>query len=234
MVLAAGLGTRMKPLTLTKPKPLHAIGGKTMLDHSLDKLVEAGITRAVVNTFYLAEQIEEHLKSRTDIEIIISREQELLDTGGGIANALRYFDEKPFFSLNADLPWFDIAEPSLPQMRENWNPERMDALLLVMRTEKGRGFPPAGDFEMDPNGLLRRKGTQRPRPYVMISAQILKPELFTHPPAKAFSNNLVWTAAEEQGRLYGLEHKGTCYHVGTPEDWRLANKLLEEGKGWGA
>jgi MurNAc alpha-1-phosphate uridylyltransferase len=232
MVLAAGLGMRMRPLTLTKPKPLQTIGGRTMLDCALDKLVAAGIKRAVVNTFYLAEQIEAHMKARRDIEIVISREEELLDTGGGIAKALPYFEGQPFFSLNADLPWFDEGTPSLIRMRENWDPEIMKVLLLLMRTEKTRGFSPDGDFMMENDGRLSRKNRQPPRPFVMISAQILTPELFAAPPAKVFSNNVIWNAAETRQCLYGIEHEGTCFHIGTPDDLRNANGLLESGKGW--
>ncbi len=232
MVLAAGLGTRMKPLTLTKPKPLQTVGERAMLDLALDKLVAAGMKRAVVNTFYLAKQIEDHLKSRRDIDIIISREDELLDTGGGIAKALPYFEGLPFFALNADLPWFDDGTPSLSRMRNAWNPESMDALLLVMQTKKARGFPPMGDFMMEKDGRLRRKGLPPPRPFVWISAQIQKPENFAHPPAKVFSNNAIFDEAEAHSRLYGIEHTGTCAHVGTPEDLRDANELLASGKGW--
>lgn len=231
MVLAAGQGLRMRPLSLATPKPLLTVGGRSMLDLQLDKLVAAGITRAVVNVWHLADLIADHLKTRCDIEIVISREQELLETGGGIANALRYFDA-PFFALNADLPWTDGAEPSLARMRRAWNPDRMDALLLVMRTAAARGFSPRGDFLMDSEGRLTRKGKPPPRPYVMLSAQILKPQLFAHPPAKAFSNSLIWDDAEAKGRLYGLEHQGACYHVGTPEDLKAANDLLASGKGW--
>lgn len=233
MILAAGLGTRMRPLTLTKPKPLQIVGGKTMLDHALDKLVGAGIRRAVVNIFYLAEQIEAHLSNRHDIEIILSRETELLDTGGGIAHVLTLFEGKPFFSLNADLPWTDGATPSLIRMQENWDASSMDALLLLMRTGKARGFSDRGDFDLLPDGRAFRKNRAPPRPFVCIGAQILKPELFASPPAKNFSNNIIWDRVEQQDRLFGLEHDGTCYHVGTPEDLQMANHLLQSGQGWG-
>ncbi|MDR3450433.1 MAG: nucleotidyltransferase family protein [Alphaproteobacteria bacterium] len=236
MVLAAGLGQRMRPLTLTKPKPLQLVGGRTMLDHALDKLVDADIKRAVVNTFYLAEQIETHLQTRTDIEIVISRESELLDTGGGIANALRHFGGLPFFALNADLPWMDGTTPSLLRMKDKWDAAKMDALLLLMKRDKARGFGADGDFMMEasPDGFGRiwRKDMRHIRPYVMISAQILKPELFANPPAKIFSNNRIWNNAEARNRLYGIEHDGSCYHIGTPEDLRMANELLESGRGW--
>jgi MurNAc alpha-1-phosphate uridylyltransferase len=231
MILAAGLGARMRPLTLEKPKPLLEVGGRTMLDHALDKLVTAGIKRAVVNTFYLAEQIESHLASRRDIEIIISRETELCDTGGGIKNALRYFDA-PFFALNADLPWMDGAVPSLQRMAETWDAAKMDALLLLMPTSKAHGFEAKGDFALEKDGRVWRKDLPPPRPYVWISAQILKPELFAKVPDKVFSNNLIWNDCETRGKLFGLEHTGTCYHVGTPQDLAQANELLATGKGW--
>ena len=233
MVLAAGLGTRMRPLTLAKPKPLQIVGGRTMLDHALDKLVAIGIERVVVNSFYLADQIEEHLRARRDVEIIISREEELLDTGGGILKALPHFGGQPFFALNADLPWIDGDVPGLGLLRQVWNPDLMDALLLVMRAEKARGFSAQGDFAMKGDGRLYRKDVAPPRPFVVISAQILKPELFAAPPARIFSNNWIWNEAEERGRLYGAEYSGTCYHVGTPEDLQRANALLASGQGWG-
>ncbi len=233
MVLAAGLGTRMRPLTLTKPKPLFEVGERTMLDHALDKLVSVGIQRVVVNTFYLPEQIEAHLKSRRDVEIVISRETELLDTGGGIKNARQWLGGRPFFALNADLPWLDGPESSLKRMAEAWNPETMDQLLLVMRREKARGFNGKGDFMMEPDGKLWRKDAPTPRPYVWISAQIMKPELLNEVPEKIFSNNKIFDIVEARSKLFGIEHDGTCYHAGTPEDLAEANRLLANGEGWG-
>lgn len=232
MVLAAGQGMRMRPLTLTKPKPLFEVGGRTMLDLALDRLVSFGMRRAVVNAHYLAEQIETHLAARKDIEIIISHEDELLDTGGGVKKALPYFDGLPFFVLNADLPWMDGDEPSLARMAKAWNGTTMDALLLLMPTRKARGFGPDGDFFMGSDGRLQRQNRPPPRPFVMLSAQILKPESFAAYPEKVFSNNRVWNEAEAKGRLYGLEHQGTCYHVGMPEDWQRSNELLASGQGW--
>jgi MurNAc alpha-1-phosphate uridylyltransferase len=232
MVLAAGLGMRMRPLTLDKPKPLLEIGGRTMLDHTLDRLVAHGIKRAVVNVHYLADQIEDHLANRYDIEIIISGEPELLDTGGGIKNVLAHFEDRPFFAINADLPWTEGPTPSLERMAKIWHPDKMDALLLLMQTGKARGFEASGNFFMNADGQLRRKDTQPPRPYVMISAQILTPQLFSAIPGRIFSNNRVWDDAESRGRLYGLEHDGACYHVGTPGDWQVANALLASGQGW--
>ena len=232
IVLAAGFGTRMRPLTLSTPKPLLRVAGKTMLDHAIDKLVATGISRIVVNTFYLAEQIEEHLKKRTDVSIVISREEEPLETGGGVLRALPYFDNRPFFALNADLPWVDEGEPSLDLMRRAWTPDVMDTLLLVVRTKNARGFDPAGNFSMDDNGRLHRKDVPPPRPFSMMAAQILKPSLFDNPPSTVFSNRVVWDRAEEHGLFFGVEHQGTCYHIGRPEDLDHANALLASGKGW--
>jgi len=157
----------------------------------------------------------------------------LLDTGGGIKNALPHFDA-PFFALNADLPWMDGPAPSLRRMAETWNAEKMDALLLLMPTAKARGFEPKGDFALEPDGRVWRKNHAPPRPYVWISAQIIKPELFATVPERIFSNNIIWNDAETRNRLFGLEHRGTCYHVGTPQDLARANELLAGGKGWAA
>jgi MurNAc alpha-1-phosphate uridylyltransferase len=233
MVLAAGSGMRMRPLTLAKPKPLLEVGGRTMLDLALDRLVSFGIRRAVVNAHYLADQIEAHLAARSDIEIVISHETELLDTGGGIKNALPHFGGLPFFALNADLPLMDGNKPSLSRMAEAWNPEHMDALLLLMPTAKARGFGPRGDFALHADRHAHRKDAPPPRSHVMLSAQILKPELFASRAERVFSNNVIWDDAEAKGRLYGAEHRGTCYHIGTPEDLRAANELLASGQGWG-
>jgi len=231
MVLAAGFGTRMRPLSLQKPKPLFEVGGRAMLDHALDHLVKAGIERAIVNVHYLGEQIAAHLASRKDIEIVISRENEILDTGGGIKNVLPQFGGQPFYALNADLPWIDAGTPSLKRMREFWDAERMDALLLLMPTQKAPGFAAHGDFYCDKKGHVWRRNAPTPRPYVWISAQILSPMLFADTP-QVFSNNLVWDKSEAQGRLYGVVHEGTCYHVGTPQDLERANALLASSAGW--
>lgn len=232
MVLAAGFGTRMRPLTLQKPKPLFEVGGRTMLDQTLDKLLAAGIKRAVVNCHYLADHIKTHLSQRKDMEIIISHETEILDTGGGIKNILHEFGNKPFFALNADIPWQDNGEAALLRLKRFWNPDKMDAALLLLPRQKALGFNGKGDFNLQETGQLSRKGAPFPRSHVWISAQILKPALFQNQTATTFSNNLIWDEAETAGRLYGLEHQGTCYHVGTPEDLAKANALLQNPQGW--
>lgn len=233
MVLAAGFGTRMRPLTLDAPKPLLKVGGRTMLDHALDHLKKAGVARAVVNSHYLADKIEGHLATRSDLELISSPEVEILDTGGGIKKALSHFGGKPFFCLNADLPWVDGAEPALRRMADFWDPQRMDVLLLLYPTAGAKGFPPKGDFMCEPDGRLWRKGAPESRPFVFISALLVKPELYEDVAQTAFSNNIIFDKAEENGRLFGIVHDGSCYHVGTPQDLAEANRLLDTGEGWG-
>lgn len=237
MVLAAGLGMGMRPLTLTKPKPLHEVGGKPMIDYVIDRLVEIGTPRVVVNSFYLAEQIEAHVARRKDIATVISREDERLETGGGIVRALPHFSGKPFFALNADLPWSDGPVPALRRMRAFWNPDKMDALLLMMPTRSALGFskngaPAPGDFFLSPEGRATRANTAPPRPFVYIGAQIIKPAAFDNPPGAVFSNNVIWDRIEAKGRLFGIVHDGTCYHVGTPDSLADANARLASGQGW--
>lgn len=233
MVLAAGKGMRMRPLTLEKPKPLLEVAGKPMLDHVLDRLQEAGVARVVVNSFYKGAMIEAHLAGRTNTSIILSREEELLDTGGGVKRALPHLGDDPVFIINADLPWQDGAVPVLQRLAETFDPARMDALLLLMPLQKARGFDGSqGDFFMEPDGRLKRAGAPVPRPYVFIAVQITKPQLFADVPAKIFSNNLIWDEAEARGRLYGLLHEGSCFHVGTPQDLEEANRLWRDGCGW--
>jgi len=233
MVLAAGFGTRMHPLTLDTPKPLLEVGGRPMLDIALDHLVAAGLKRAVVNTHYLGWRIESHLAFRRDIEIVFSQEEKILDTGGGIKYARRWLGDKPFFALGADMPWFDGPTSALARMAEMWDPWQMDVLLLLYPLAKAHGFGSDGDFVLEEDGHVWRKGAPTPRPTVWISALIVKPELYDEIPDRVFSNNRIFDIAESRGRLFGLLHDGTCYHVGRPEDLEAANALLKSGEGWG-
>jgi MurNAc alpha-1-phosphate uridylyltransferase len=232
-VLAAGLGMRMRPLTLETPKPLLKVGGVAMLDIVLGRLAAIGVKRAVVNAHYMADKIEAHVKTCVHPQIILSKENVLLDTGGGIKNALPHLGSEPIYAINSDLPWQDGSVPALQRLANTFDPEIMDVLLLLMPLEKARGFKGAkGDFFMDDDGKLSRKNTNPPRPYVFISAQIIKPGLFTGINETIFSNNLIWDEAEARGRLYGLVHDGSCFHVGTPEDLTEANRRLDEHLGW--
>lgn len=231
MVLAAGYGKRMLPLTATVPKPLLTVGGRTMLDQVLDKLRVGGVDRIVVNAGYLGAQIIAHCAARRDLPgLKISVEPEPLETGGGVKQALPLLGNDPFFVINADLPWTDGARPALQRLRAAWNPAAMDMLLLTMPLALANGFS-KGDFALQPDGQLRRHGVET-KPDVFIGAMIAKPELFAAIPAEKFSSNQLFDAAEAVGRLYGLMHDGTCYHVGTPADLTRANQLLADKRGW--
>lgn len=231
MVLAAGLGLRMRPLTQNVPKPLLEVGGATMLDHALDRLAEAGVTDAVVNTHWLPEQIETHVKRRAEPAIVISREDDLLETGGGITKALPLLGEAPFYAANADIIWRDGPIPALHRMADAWHDDEMDALLLLTSTVRATGYDGVGDFLMDPVGLLERRPESVIAPYVFTGVQILHPRLFEDAPAGAFSMNVLYDRALEEGRLFGIAHDGDWYHVGTPPAIDQADAEILEREG---
>lgn len=231
MVLAAGYGKRMLPLTARVPKPLLTVGGRTMLDRVLDRLQDDGVGRIVVNAGYLGEQIAAHCAQRSDVPIIVSPEPEPLETGGGVKQALPLLGNDPVFVINADLPWEEDGMPALQRLRTAWRPEQTDMLLLVMPLAKAYGFGAQGDFALLPDGRLARNGLTE-KPMVYIGAMIVKPQLYAAVPATIFSNNLLFDQTEAAGRLHGCLHHGTCYHVGTPPDWENANALLQSKLGW--
>ncbi len=218
MVLAAGLGTRMRPVTDGMPKPLVPVAGKPLLDHVLDKLADAGVGDAVVNVHYFAEQIERHLVGRHVPRITISDERrELLNTGGGVCAALRFLGTAPFFLLNSDTLWIDGADGNLNRLARAFDPDRMDALLLLAPTATSIGYVGRGDFAMDPAGLLRRRREREVVPFVYAGAAVLTPGMFADAPEGPFSLNLLFDRAIEAGRLCGLRLDGVWMHVGTPE-----------------
>jgi len=228
MVLAAGLGVRMRPLTLERPKPLLEVAGCTLLDHALDRLDAAGVTRAVVNTHYLGEQIVAHLAQRTRPEIRISQESVALETGGGIRRALPVLGERPFFVVNADILWVDGPIPALSRLAGHWDDGAMDALLLMMPIARATGFDGPGDYLMDEYGRLRRRRPDEVAPFVFAGVHIAHPRLFRDtPPETPFSNNQVWDRAEAEGRLFGIVHDGTWYHIGTPDALAETRSQLE-------
>lgn len=235
MVLAAGLGVRMRPLTDDLPKPLIRVGGRTMLDLALDKLSAFGLRRAVVNAHYLAHKIESHLKSRRDLQIVLSREETLLNTGGGVKKVLPFFGGKPFFVLGGDLPYLEShgGPSALTAMAEAWDPAKMDVLLLVMPRDKAHGFGAKGDFFLAEDGRLLRRNCVIPLSHVYISVMLVAPQMYVDLSETAFSNNDIFDRAEAAGRLYGLAHRGSCFHIGTPPDLEQASLLLETGRGWG-
>jgi N-acetyl-alpha-D-muramate 1-phosphate uridylyltransferase len=218
MVLAAGLGTRMRPVTDAMPKPLVPVAGKPLLDHVLDKLADAGVGDAVVNVHYFAEQIEQHLAGRRAPRITISDERsQLLNTGGGVCAALRLLGPAPFFLLNSDTLWIDGVDANLNRLARAFDPARMDALLLLAPTATSVGYVGRGDFAMDPAGVLRRRREREVVPFVYAGAAVLTPGMFADAPAGPFSLNLLFDRAIEAGRLCGLRLDGVWMHVGTPE-----------------
>ena len=217
MLLAAGLGTRMRPLTDDRPKPLVEVNGKAMVDYVLDALAIAGVERTIVNVHYFADAMERHLASRTRPRIVISDERaRLLDSGGGVKNALPQLGEGPFLSLNSDAIWIEGPRPNLNRMAEAWDPATMDILLLVASTSFAVGWGNKGDFSMDQHGRLRRPKAGEVTPFAYAGIAVLKPELFEDTP-EIFSLNLLFNRALERQRLFGLRMEGVWMHVGTPD-----------------
>ncbi len=218
MVLAAGLGTRMRPITDKIPKPLVEVNGKTLLDHGLDALVQADVEEVIVNVHYHADQIENHLSKRNNLKIIISNERDqLLDSGGGIANALPHLGADPFYLINADSFWVEGYRPNLVRMADVWNHAEMDIMLLLAGMANAVGFGSKGDFSMDTDGRLKRRGEKKIAPFAYAGAAIINPTVFKNAPNGAFSLNKQFDAALEQERLFGLRLEGLWLHVGTPE-----------------
>lgn len=227
MVLAAGLGTRLRPLTETTPKPLIEVAGRSLLDRCLDRLVEVGVRRAVVNVHWLGDQIRRHLAQRDDIEIVISDESDaLLETGGGILRALPLLGEAPFFAVNADLIWRDMRGNALRRLAARFDPAAMDGLLLLQPTIHATGYDGMGDFTMDQLGQLSRREQRSVAPFVYTGVQILSPVLFREVPAGRFSLNLLYDRAIEAGRLFGFRHEGDWMDVGNHAGLRQAEALL--------
>ena len=219
MVLSAGFGTRMRPITDTTPKPMVQLLGRRLIDRALDRLEAVGVQQTVVNLHHLGDKIEAHLRDRNRPEIIFSREEEILETGGGVKKALKLFGEEPFFVINGDVCWLDGQQPALQRLATAWRDDTMDALLLIQPIITAVGYDGwAGDFVMDPLGRLRRRREREVAPFLFAGVQILHPRLFKSAPAGPFSLNLLYDKALEAGRLWGLRHDGEWYHIGTPEN----------------
>jgi N-acetyl-alpha-D-muramate 1-phosphate uridylyltransferase len=217
MVLAAGIGIRMRPLTDRMPKPLVRVGGRALIDYVLDRLADAGVERAIVNVHHFADQIEHHLDGRQRPHVIISDEREqLLDTGGGIVKSLATLGNDPFFLSNADTIWIEGVRPNLERVAAAFDPAAMDVLLLLAPTAMSIGYDGRGDFTLAADGRLRRRGEREIVPFVYAGAAILAPALFDNAPAAPFSLTRLFDRAEAQGRLYGLRLEGLWMHVGTP------------------
>jgi N-acetyl-alpha-D-muramate 1-phosphate uridylyltransferase len=228
MVLAAGYGQRMRPLTLTRPKPLVEVSGKPLIDYGFDRLRLAGVETAVVNVHYLGHQIENWAKRQVTPRIIISDERaEILDTGGGVAKALPFLGEEPFFVLNSDSFWVDDGEPALDRLRAAWDDATMDCLLLLSPLERTVGYDGAGDFVLGDDGRLARRAATSGTPLAYIGGYLVSPRLFAGVPQGSFSMNVLWDKAIAERRLFGLRHLGRWLHVGTPEAIPLAEQALK-------
>lgn len=228
MVLAAGYGKRMRPLTNTRPKPMVELMGRRMIDRILDRLQAVGVERAVVNTHHLAEVLEQALAQRAAPTIMINREEEILDTGGGVKAALDKLGDESFFVLNGDVFWLDGHTSALQRLANEWQPEKMDALLLLNTTTAAIGYEGLGDFQLDTFGNARRRLEFEVAPFAFTGVQILHRRLFDYAPNGPFSLNLLYDQAEASERLFGLRHDGLWFHVGTPEDLELAEFELHE------
>jgi MurNAc alpha-1-phosphate uridylyltransferase len=227
MILAAGLGERMRPLTLERPKPLLEVGGRPLIDWTLARLAAFGPVRTVVNLHYKGEMIERHLTASGRSGIVFSHEPERLETGGGLVRALSLLGAKPFFVANADTIWLDGPRPALGRLAAAWDDDRMDVLLLLMSVPRTEQYDGPGDYLMDPLGRLTARPERRIAPYVYAGLHIVHPRLFADAPAGAFRVTTLWRRAEAQGRLYGLLHDGAWFHVGTPEALAEADDRLD-------
>ncbi|ODU69164.1 MAG: mannose-1-phosphate guanylyltransferase [Novosphingobium sp. SCN 66-18] len=222
MVMAAGIGKRMRPLTATRPKPLVRVAGKPLIDYALDKLEEAGVARAVVNVHYLPDQIEAYLEQRQqqgrDPAIAISDEREaLLETGGGMIRALPLIDADPFFCVNSDNIWLDGPRNAFGALSDAWNPEKMDALLLLVNHARAFNYQGLGDFHLDQEGRITRRRAGRIAPFIYTGLQIVSHRLLRDAPEGSFSTGVLWNRAIAEGRLHGVSHTGLWYEVGEPQ-----------------
>lgn len=216
MVMAAGLGKRMRPLTASRPKPLVPVAGKPLIDWSLDRLVEAGISRAVVNVHYLADALEAHLAQKPGLAVTVSDERTLLlETGGGMVHAQALLPD-PFFCVNSDNIWLDGPRNVFAELSSAWDPARMDALLLMVRHPAAHNYVGKGDFHLDSLGRISRRRTGRIAPFIYTGIQLVSHRLLRDAPAGPFSTNLLWTRAIDEGRLFGWVHTGQWFEVGTP------------------
>ena len=232
MVLAAGLGTRMRPLTDSLPKPLVTVAGETLIDRILDRLAEAGVVEVVVNLHHKADQLSGHLARRQRPRIRESREETLLETGGGVRRALPLLGDAPFFVVNGDVLWRNGKRSALDRLAAAWDESRRAGLLLLQRTVSAVGYDGHGDFMLTQDGLVRRPKPGEIPPYIFAGVQILHPRLFADAPQDPFSLNRLYATAAEAGRLGGIVHDGEWYHVGTPEALAEAEEALATARIW--
>lgn len=227
MVLAAGLGTRLRPVTDHLPKPLVEVAGQTLLDHAVDRLAAAGVERVIVNLHYKGEIIAAQLARRSRPRIELSREETLLETGGGVKHALPLLGDS-FFVVNGDIIWLDGLTPALARLAGAFKPRKMDAVLLLQRTVTAIGYEGRGDYFLDPAGTPRRRGEREIAPYIFAGIQILHRRLFEGTDDTVFSLKRLYDRAEDAGRLAAIVHDGEWFHVGTPEGLEHTRARLAE------
>jgi MurNAc alpha-1-phosphate uridylyltransferase len=229
MIMAAGLGKRMRPLTATRPKPLIEVSGKALLDHVLEKLRAAGVGKVVVNVHYLADALEAHLASRDHgLEVVISDERsQLMETGGGLIKALPLIDCDPFLALNSDNLWIDGPADTIRLLASQWDDGKMDALLLLVPQARALNNKGMGDFHMDRTGQLRRRERSHVAPFVFTGIQMVSKRLLRDAPDGPFSTNVLWDRAIEEGRAFGAVHQGLWFDVGTPQSIPMTEAALE-------
>ena len=229
MIMAAGLGKRMRPLTATRPKPLIEVGGKALLDHVLEKLRAAGVRNVVVNVHYLADALEAHLSSGAHgLDVVISDERQLLlETGGGLIKAEPLIDCDPFLALNSDNLWVDGPADTLKLLASHWDDARMDALLLLVPLARALNHGGIGDFHMGRTGRLRRRDRSHVAPFVFTGIQMVSKRLLRDAPHGPFSTNILWDRAIEEGRCFGAVHQGLWFDVGTPKSIQLTEAALK-------
>jgi MurNAc alpha-1-phosphate uridylyltransferase len=229
MILAAGLGERMRPLTASLPKPLVEVAGKPLIEYGLDRLADAGVETAVVNVHYLADAIEKRLAGRRRPKIVFSDERaQLLGTGGGVVKALPLLGDEPFYHLNSDSIWLDGVKPNLDRLAAAFDPARMDILLLLAPAAGSIGYAGRGDYGMRPDGTLERRAERDVAPFVYAGVALICPHLFAGAPAGAFSLAILFDRAQAAGRLHGLRLEGVWMHVGTPDAIALAEQAIAE------
>jgi MurNAc alpha-1-phosphate uridylyltransferase len=226
MVLAAGLGLRMRPITEKMPKALVPVAGRTLIDRAIDRLEDAGVTTVVVNLHHLGDMVERHLKQRPTPTIVFSREPERLETGGGVAKVLPQLGRDPFFVTNSDVLWLNGPSCALKRMMERWDDSAMDGLLLLHRTVDAYGYTGDGDFLVDPIGRPKRRPEREIAPYLFTGVQILHPRLFKGASEGAYSLNVLYDRAIERARLCAIVHDGEWFHIGTPEGLAEADAFL--------
>ncbi len=231
MLMAAGLGKRMRPLTATRPKPLVKVAGRPLMDHALERLEAAGIERVIVNVHYLPDTIIAHMKARkSSMEVLISDERDkLLETGGGLMKAAALLGDEPFLCANSDNLWVDGPRDSIAMLADLWDDARMDALLLVVPHARANCHGGPGDFHMAADGRLSRRKPCHIAPFVFTGVQIMSPRLLTDPPGDVFSTNVFWNRAIEAGRLYGASHQGLWFDVGTPRAIPMVETIIGNG-----